>query len=255
MMLVLAIILSMLANTRKIGLLFSIASMFLFLNMMYSWTRSALVGTFMGLVFFTPFVWKKRPDLKRRYMAVILSLLLVFGAVNLLQGSSYMERIASIFGNAGLVLQDHSESGSAGSHRWELWELAFPLVGKYPIFGSGPDTLAFVFDQDAYCKAIDIPNCQVDKAHNEYLQIAITMGIPSLLFYLLFLGTVCHRIWISIWKSRGEKQLLLAGLLTVIIGYTVQAFFNISVVPVAPYFWLLLGMGYRLAQDVEGRQS
>jgi len=223
--------------------------------MMYSWTRSALVGTFMGLVFFTPFVWKKRPDLKRRYMAVILSLLLVFGAVNLLQGSSYMERIASIFGNAGLVLQDHSESGSAGSHRWELWELAFPLVGKYPIFGSGPDTLAFVFDQDAYCKAIDIPNCQVDKAHNEYLQIAITMGIPSLLFYLLFLGTVCHRIWISIWKSRGEKQLLLAGLLTVIIGYTVQAFFNISVVPVAPYFWLLLGMGYRLAQDVEGRQS
>jgi putative inorganic carbon (HCO3(-)) transporter len=71
----------------------------------------------------------------------------------------------------------------------------------------------------------------IDKAHNEYLNIAVSAGIPSLIAYLTLVFVVLKN---SVSK---EKNLLLA----VIIAYLVQAFFNISVVSVAFLFWILLG--------------
>ncbi|ALC89575.1 hypothetical protein AM500_07100 [Bacillus sp. FJAT-18017] len=45
-----------------------------------------------------------------------------------------------------------------------------------------------------------------------------------------------------------EKQkIILFGLISTIIGYLIQAFFNISVVTVAPIYWSLLGITYGLA--------
>ena len=37
------------------------------------------------------------------------------------------------------------------------------------------------------------PYILVDKAHNEYLQIAVTLGIPALLTYLLLLFVVIQK--------------------------------------------------------------
>lgn len=161
-----------------------------------------------------------------------------------MEGNVYLLRVFSIADSAKQALHN---DGDAGSYRWKIWQLALPLVGKYPLFGSGPDTLVYVFNQGAFRNFIHVKDALVDKAHNEYLQISITMGIPALLFYLGFLSTVLRSIWKAIWKSSGEKQLLLAGFFAILIGYIVQAFFNISVVPVAPFFWFMLGMAYRLS--------
>ena len=75
-----------------------------------------------------------------------------------------------------------------------------------------------------------------DKAHNEYLQIAATIGIPALIIYLAF---VCQIVFKdkNIFKNNATFILLVP-----IISYLVQAFFNISTIGVAPIFWLLLGL-------------
>lgn len=249
MMLLLAMILMMTIHKKKV--LFFIAADFLFLNILFSGTRSALVGVFTGLFCLGLFIWFKSPGLRKRYWLLLISFVLLFGAVNLLAGNSYLDRVVSIAKDAGQAMQDDDQSGAAGSGRWKLWEIALPLVTKNPVFGSGPDTLRYVFDQDAYRRYTKIPDIIVDKAHNEYLQIAITMGIPSLVFYLLFLSAILRGIWKSMWKSEGEQQLFLAGFFALIIAYAVQAFFNISVVPVAPFFWFILGIGARWSQGDE----
>jgi O-antigen ligase len=247
-MLLLAVILTLTTNDRRKTVLFFIAANFLFLNMLYTGTRSALVGIFMGLVFFSLFIWVKFPNLRKRYAGLLFTFVILFGAVNMLEGNTYLQRLFSILESAGQAIQNNEESGLAGSGRWKLWAIALPLVAENPVFGSGPDTLRYVYDQNAFCQYVHISNCVVDKAHNEYLQIAITMGIPALIFYLLFLSVIFWGIWKSIWKSTGEKQLFLAGFLALLIAYVVQAFFNISVVPVAPFFWFMLGIAYRLSQ-------
>lgn len=76
-----------------------------------------------------------------------------------------------------------------------------------------------------------------DKAHNEYLQIAVTLGIPALIAYLIFLGMIIIPNLKYIFK---QKYIFI--LLSIIGSYLVQAFFNISTIGIAPIFWLCLGI-------------
>ena len=80
----------------------------------------------------------------------------------------------------------------------------------------------------------------IDKAHNEYLHIAVTMGIPALLFYLAFIGMIVIK-----GIKRSSKHKVIAMYTIVIISYLVQAFFNISTIGIAPIFWFILGLASR----------
>jgi O-antigen ligase len=107
------------------------------------------------------------------------------------------------------------------------------------LLGSGPDTFGIVYPKDTVFKGVT-----VDKAHNEYLQIAVTLGIPALLVYLFFTAHVLLTGLKAASRMKGENQILLFGLLAICIGYLTQAFFNISVITVAPFFWVILGILY-----------
>lgn len=106
--------------------------------------------------------------------------------------------------------------------------------------GVGPDNLKNgivknVTDESfEYVKA---HNAIPDKAHNEYLQIAVTLGIPALIAYLIFLGMIIIPNLKYIFK---QKYIFI--LLSIIGSYLVQAFFNISTIGIAPLFWLTLGI-------------
>jgi putative inorganic carbon (HCO3(-)) transporter len=55
----------------------------------------------------------------------------------------------------------------------------------YPLFGYGLETLDIVFTE-WFCEDIIATYGSmwiVDKAHNEYLHIAVSTGIPSLVLY------------------------------------------------------------------------
>ncbi|MEH6908539.1 O-antigen ligase family protein, partial [Neobacillus drentensis] len=110
--------------------------------------------------------------------------------------------------------------------------------------GSGPDTLEYVFPakKEELEKYFGTPNIIVDKAHNEYLQIAITLGVPALLTYLFLLFVILKRAFQAEIIAAENEKILLTGLISSIVGYLIQAFFNISVVTVAPLFWSLLGI-------------
>ena len=77
----------------------------------------------------------------------------------------------------------------------------------------------------------------VDKAHNEYLHIAATIGIPALICYLIFIGM---NLFPKIKLAINNKTYFIICL--AIISYLVQAFFNISTIGIAPVFWMLLGL-------------
>lgn len=76
-----------------------------------------------------------------------------------------------------------------------------------------------------------------DKAHNEYLQIAVTLGIPALILYVAFLIMGILPNLKNIFK---QKSIFIV--LSVIGSYLVQAFFNISTIGIAPMFWFALGI-------------
>ena len=114
-----------------------------------------------------------------------------------------------------------------GNGRLTIWKNSLPLVKKYWLVGCGLDNF-----KDAYPNWGDV---KYDKAHNVYLQIAITNGIPALILFLILLFVVFI-------KGIKFKNSLFTPIYMAFIGYSIQAFLNISVIDVAPYYYIIIGI-------------
>ncbi|MDN3018497.1 O-antigen ligase family protein [Paenibacillus sp. BSR1-1] len=230
-------------KNKKLLSLYFIASNLGFITLIFSSTRSGYVGVFCGTVFLSLFVVLKRKYLWKKWAFLLITLGLMLLVINISENDQYFNRINSVVTDTYSVASNQS-TGHEGSSRFFIWEKSLPLVPKYFWVGSGPDTFEFVFKASPkeLQEFFGDPNITVDKAHNEYLQIAITLGTPALLTYLLFIFVIFRRAFKAVRQAEGNEKLILYGLIATIIGYLVQAFFNISTVPVAPIFWAILGI-------------
>ena len=111
-----------------------------------------------------------------------------------------------------------------------IWQNSLKLVPKYLFFGCGPDNFGY-----AYVKSYPWGSVYYDKAHNEYLQTLVTQGIFVFITYLTLLGII-------FFKGLKCKDNLTIVLLISFVGYSVQAFLNISVTTVAPFYFIIMGL-------------
>lgn len=135
-----------------------------------------------------------------------------------------------------------------GSARGYIWSRSIPLIKDTILLGHGPDTFALYFPQyDISGKyiAYDDMWVTVDKPHNFYLQTVINTGLLSLIALLFIFLKYIISSWVLYRKSENDNNLKTIGKATYlgVIGYLVAAFFNDSVISVAPVFWVLLGLG------------
>lgn len=199
-------------------------------GLLISQTRSAYVA-YAGMLFVSLFL--VIPDRKQRIRFFILILYLgifIMGGLYLLTNMFKDPRIVA---RLTLLWQDiwHLSGDSAGSDRVLIWKNAIQLIGDYPLFGYGPDHFGY-----AYKEVIGPFKYMYQKAHNEWLHMLITLGAPYLGVYIVLLSIALHRVW----AKREYRAYRLIGL--VLIGYTIQSMFNISVVGMNTIYYIFLGM-------------
>jgi len=117
----------------------------------------------------------------------------------------------------------------------------------YPLLGSGPETfrLAFrPFISPAYVEregSFDTYS-NLDRAHNELLDVAAMRGGVGLVVYLFFLASLLWR-WRKGWRGSSEREH--RGLLLVLLGgwsaYLIADMFNFGMAGTTPYFWIMSG--------------
>ena len=117
------------------------------------------------------------------------------------------------------------------------WNEGAKVIGKYPVLGTGPDNFHFTQLHSSMVIANN-PN-SIDRPYNDYLFIGATRGILSMLLHLVLI------IWCIVlaWKRRKEEngwQMMTAAGAALL--YSITACVGISVLTVAPMFWMLLGM-------------
>lgn len=131
-------------------------------------------------------------------------------------------------------------SDSFGSGRGFIWRNAMEVIPYNPIFGTGPDTFYYAlggFGSERQTIALAQHNEIYDKAHNVFLQIAVCMGIPALIAYLIFLGGV----FIPAVKAAFNRPVLLAfG--AAALSYVIQGFFMVEVPITTPLVWVAFGV-------------
>jgi len=136
-----------------------------------------------------------------------------------------------------------------GSSRGYIWSRSIPLLNHTLFVGTGPDTFAAYFPQNDFIGKFYAYNGDmwqlVDKPHDLYLQVGLNTGIISLLALLaLFIAYFVRSAKLYI-KNDYSDFVSRAGvaIFVAVCGYLGAAFFNDSLVSVAPVFWILLGLG------------
>lgn len=183
---------------------------------------------------------------RKRLAAIICSLAAVFGIVFATQGIylrdkaiAYTDAYYRLFIVAGSPSPVNEES---------LWKIgadrSFIMIVDHPLLGVGPD----MFAKAQADKALNVD--ALDRSYNEYLYIAATRGVPSLLVYLAFLGATLYRLVKDLKQFTTDREKWFRpALMTAITAYSIQAFFSASAVTVAPFFWLLLGISWSKFND------
>lgn len=152
-----------------------------------------------------------------------------------------------------------------GSSRGYIWSRTIPLLKDTILIGHGADTYPMYFPQSDYIaktKYVGNAFALVDKPHNMYLQIAVNLGVVSLFMFLVILiiyftsainaqRTVYSSLKHGDGAGNDENKPQLnrgssVGILGAIIAYLVSAIFNDSLISVAPVFFLILGLGYKI---------
>jgi O-antigen ligase len=133
------------------------------------------------------------------------------------------------------------------SNRGYIWSRSIPLLKKYIILGSGPDTYTLVYPQNDYLNMTksNLGGGILTKPHNLYLQKGIQTGVLSLIAYLIFYGMYfisSVRLYI---KGRFNSYYAKVGI-AVFIGtfaYMLTGVTNDSSITTAPVYWAIMGVG------------
>ena len=158
-------------------------------------------------------------------LAVFLSVSILVNLINQRLSADFW----TLFGDTSEILNNGENAGSAGSGRWQLWTNGVRFITERPLFGYGPDNLGIQY------AAVGI---KIDRPHNELIQIAASLGLPALLFYLTALGILL----VSFIRRLKQLPMLTIGLFCLLLAYMASAMVGNSMFYTTPFFMMFLGV-------------
>jgi O-antigen ligase len=106
---------------------------------------------------------------------------------------------------------------SSSNLRLQLWNGALSAIKERPVRGYGPGDVQPVLDQYYQDNGLDVAAKKHLNAHNEYLQLSLTHGLPALLWLLLLL-------FVSLYLGiRHRQALLIFFVLTLMLSFLTES--------------------------------
>lgn len=230
------------------------SSCLIFMVVLMSRTRGAWLGISVTFVILMMFFIKDKEHRKKIEVLVISFAFIAF-ALNLLMSGILVSRAVSIVFDFKEVTAPEGTAGTpglddaAGSYRMFIWKRVIETLPKHPLFGVGVGNLRYIFETYYTKEFLEIQNQGIStfqRAHNEFIHIAGTTGLPSLITYVLMLLSVVKTSFMKIQSSPISLALTAS-----VIGYIIQSFFSNNVVYHSYMFWIILGAAIHKGTNVE----
>lgn len=220
-----------------------------FIALVFSYTRSAWLGSIVTVMLFIPMALHKKPILWKKCLVACILLMVCFTILNTTSHHQVTSRVSTIASNARQLVTHH-DVNSVGSDRWYIWAQTLPLIAHHPLLGTGPDTFQAVFNPPIAGFKQYLNSQPMENANNNYIQIAVSQGLPAFIVFLSYLGLTMRTMFSPASTPTGSSTsaaastnpVLRAGLICAVVGYLIQAVFNIDVITVAPFFWVIFAM-------------
>lgn len=219
-------------NGKKKKVLYFIYSLLFIVGTLISNSMSCIVGMICVLIVFFIHSFIHKKFIKTIPILIALGFVIAFA---ILTGMGTVVKDLVNFGYETNQITQGNVDEHYGTHRIYIWKETLKVVPNYLVHGVGIDGFFYAFGD----KPLSIHFARklvFDKAHNEYLQVLITQGIFALISYICMYGLIVIG---GIKNSLKNKEIYL---LLPVLGYLVQAFFNISVIEVAPIFYIAMGL-------------
>ena len=215
---------------RFIYLIISILFMF---GLLISNTSAVAVGLFFVILYILIYCIKNK-----YYKEIIVIFTIIISTTFFAVKQEKTTLIKDIFkiGNETSEITKGNLDDDYGTGRIYIWKETLKVVPQYLLHGVGIDSFHKAFNGGALIVQKPTKKILYDKAHNEYLQLLVTQGIFALASYLFIYSYAISKGTRMAFK---DKQIYFV---LPVVGYLVQAFFNISVIEVAPIFWIALGL-------------
>jgi probable O-glycosylation ligase (exosortase A-associated) len=195
-----------------------------------AFSRGGMLGLLVtGLVTFV--LIRKRPA---HYALATIALLVVLR----LAGPQVRDRFMTSF-------REEGERDSSAEGRLELWSNCLDIMAKNPVLGIGPRHFRLVAPQYGWP--------QGKEAHTLWLQAGAELGVPALLFLVLFYALCVTRLRPFL-RGPGDVpdpwlQYLACMVVASLLGFGVSAQFVSMVGLEVPYYVTLIGAGVLKVAD------
>lgn len=136
----------------------------------------------------------------------------------------------------------------SGAIRLIVWKGAIDIFKAYPIFGSGVETFAYSYYnfRPISHNLVSEWDFLYNKAHNEFLNYLSTTGIVGLSTYLLIIMILGVWVFKKAFFSKLDVngKIFIIAILSGILSFLIQNFFQFSVVVIALFFYLFPAMAF-----------
>lgn len=200
-------------------------------NMLVSDCFGSFMGEICGIIAVVLFYLLKERN--KELLIGILAVVLVFVGVTAVLETTRISNVVTedllgVVKDTGDITQGEA-SGSEGSGRWELWVKTIEVIKKVPLYGKGLDCY---YNNNLIDSSLDMP-------HNEYIQIASNVGLPTLIFYMSAIIGIYVRAFLS--RREIEKESIIC--LGAGVGYLVSALFGNTFTYTYPFLLIVLALG------------
>ena len=144
------------------------------------------------------------------------------------------------------------DAGSVAA-RLTIWRTTLSLLADRPWLGYGPETMSIVFARVFPPELVYYQGRQVvvDRAHNLWLDLAMSAGIPAVLAFVGLLVGLAKLAWVGLQEPTDRwKYALWVSVTAAVVGHLVDMQFGFSLTSAASVFWLLLAMGSALSRGL-----
>jgi len=205
---------------------------------LYTYTRGAMLGCAVAVPILAFLAYRRLGTFRPLIVPVAVIAVGILAAVllNPLPDSN----ISSHVGGTNVAKQP-GEIPNGGdmsvTTRLLMWRDAVPMIAARPLFGYGPDNFLEPFEQyKSEELASFFPKGQgIDKAHNEFVQVAATTGLLGLAAYIWILISYFRKSY----KSGGWPLLALSG---GVLAYILQLMTWNTTLTTGVTFWAILGV-------------
>ena len=218
---------------RNINVIYATFSILFMFGLLICNTTSVALGLIFVLIYI--FVYCLKNKYYEKFLVVFV-IILSMTCFTVIIGKTTLVKDLIKTENETIEIAKGNLDDNYGTKRIYIWKETMKIIPNYLLHGDGVDSFHKAFNGEALILQKPTKRILFDKAHNEYLQLLVTQGVFALASYLFIYGYAVYKGTKNCYKL---KQIYL---ILPVIGYLVQAFFNVSVIEVAPTFYIALGL-------------